>query len=35
MLSPEDYAGSGCRIRDAVRKVAKKDKIKFNRNYPR
>ena len=30
MLSPEDYAGSGCRIRDAVRKVAKKDKITIN-----
>lgn len=30
MLSPEDYAGSGCRIRDAVRKVAKKDEITIN-----
>ena len=30
MLSPEDYAGSGCRIRDAVRKVAKKDKISIH-----
>jgi hypothetical protein len=40
MLSPEDYAGSGCRIRDAVRKVtdeitinlitAKRRKIGFN-----
>ncbi len=27
MLSPEDYAGSGCRIRDAVRSVSNKAKI--------
>jgi len=30
MLSPEDYAGSGCRIRDAVRKVTKNDKINIH-----
>jgi len=30
MLSPEDYAGSGCRIRDAIRKVARKDEITIN-----
>jgi hypothetical protein len=30
MLSPEDYAGSGCRIRDAIRKVTNKDEITIN-----
>jgi hypothetical protein len=30
MISPEDYAGSGCRIRDAVRKVTNKDEITIN-----
>jgi glycosyltransferase involved in cell wall biosynthesis len=30
MLSPEDYAGSGCRIRDAVRRVVREDEITIN-----
>ena len=30
MISPEDYAGSGCRIRDAVRKVTNKDEVTIN-----